>query len=130
MLFHNIHGLFDNAFWFPGAYVAVIVFEIIKYINTLRKSEKDWAQTYASFQHSCKISEENNIFCGLCKKHKICALKNVFLNLISAIDFVFFAHTTKNVICFRNFARKFKTCICVCPIFFRFFRNIFVFLKF
>ena len=44
--------------------------------------------------------------------------------------FVFFAHDTKSVLFGQNFTRVLNTCICLCPIFVRFFRHVFVFYKF
>ena len=41
-----------------------------KYENASKKSEKNWAETYASVEPSCKISTENTNFSALCKKDK------------------------------------------------------------
>ena len=52
-----------------------------KYENPLKKSQQIWAQTYASFQHKCKLSNGNDTLCDLCKKTKSVAkigFKNTF----------------------------------------------------
>ena len=47
----------------------------------MKKSEKNRRQAYIGCSHSCKVSERNDIFCGLCKKYKISVFKNVDLDL-------------------------------------------------
>ena len=59
--------------WRFGARVhlnAVLFSKFEKYENALKKSKKNWAETYTSVEHSCKISTENTNFSALCKKDK------------------------------------------------------------
>ena len=52
-----------------------------RYENPLEKSQQIWAQTYASFQHKCKLLNGNDTLCGMCKKTKSVAkigFKNTF----------------------------------------------------
>ena len=67
----------ERRFGFQVHMLLIFFSKFQKYENTLKSSENNWTQIYTSVQPSCKILEENNIFCGLCKKTNLW-LKNKF----------------------------------------------------
>ena len=63
----------------PGCICTRYAFRNLKNMKILRKNlKKNWTQTYASNEHSWKISTENNNFYALWKKDKFLLWKHTF----------------------------------------------------
>ena len=105
------------AFWHPGAPAPGLPFEFSKFENASEKSEKNWAETYASNERPWKFSTENTFFPALGKKDKFLT-KNLS-------EICLFSQGRKKVIFCRKFSRVCDTRVCSYPNFFRFFRSIF-----
>ena len=100
-----------------------------KYENILKKSEKIGHKHTQVTNTRKKIWQKITNFLLCAKKTNFWQkwdLKSMFFGQ----KFVFFAQCGKFVIFCRKFSWLFITCICLCPIFSRIFRSIFIFFKF
>ena len=119
-----------NSLWHPGAPAPGLHFDFSNFQNASEKSEKIWAQTYASVEHSWNFLIENNNFSALCKKRQISDKKHTFLDLRFCQKFVFFVQSRTIVIFCQKISRVFDTCVCLCPIFLDFSKAFSYFLNF
>ena len=102
----------------PGCICTRCAFRNLIFLKILRKILK-----------TIRHKQFFNNFSTLYEKDKFLTKKHTFRSHFWS-EIFFFEQSRKFVIFCRKFLRVFVTCVCLCPIFFIFFRSIFIFLKF